>query len=179
MKKDRITKLYDGLSSHELAALAFNGSVNLDWSEMERIIGAVPKHIYSMPDADYMRRIEDIRIFALVWGMTHWKETALRYMANTWLLFGEKSADELKQLFAIIRQKESRLLALENVLIAVCGKYGVDPDAVRAWSGIDPFSTPFDNLAPDLAYQAEMQAAFEQILSDSQPTAAEIKGRFN
>lgn len=166
MKKDRIAKLYDGLSSHELAALNFNGSVNLDELEMERIVCAVPKHTYTMPDADYMRRTENIRFFALWWGMTHWKETAVRYMANTWLLFGEKSADELKRMFAIIEQKESRLLALENILDAVCGKYGVDPDAVRAWSGTDPFSTPFDNLTPDAEYQAEIQREIARIFEN-------------
>lgn len=167
MKTDRIAKLYDGLSSEELAALCFNGAFNMTVLEIQRIVQAVHKYTYEMPDRAYMQRIDGIRAFAAIWGMTHWKLTALRYAANTMLLFDGRNAKERMQSLSDIEIAESRLFAMENVLTALGEKYGINPDAVRTLACTSPFFSHDSNLSADSDYQAVMLDCLERVICNT------------
>ncbi|WAW09757.1 hypothetical protein NB640_11090 [Oxalobacter vibrioformis] len=174
MKTDRISKLYDGLNSEELAVLRFNSYIDASELEEKRIIDAIPRFTFEKPITDpaYWRHLTAISAFAAAWGISYWKLMAGRYIANTTLLFDGVSDEQFNEAFSNIGVAESRLLALENVLVILCDKYGIKADTVRIAAGgvptssLDPKEIFMLDIKPDLEYQEEMQSAFEQLLSE-------------
>lgn len=165
MKQDRIAKLYEGLTNKERAALAFRYMTDTNKLELERVAAAVPMKIYKCPDMEYKRWLNGFADMAALWAILHWQTYSqkLAALGTLYLMIVRKERDKIQAMMDEHEKWESRLLALDRALLAICEEHGIDPDAVRRMAGADPFD-PVYALEPDAEYRSTMQANLSRLL---------------
>lgn len=166
MKQDRISKMYEGLSSKELAVLSFHCMTDMNELERERVAGAVPVKAYICPDLIYRRWLDGLCNMASLYAIEYWHlysrsleaTVAMHVMEEANLMDKAKSAFEASTIW------KSRLLALDCALLIVSEEYGIDPDAVRSMAGSKHIIPMRADIKPDAAHQAELQKNMEGLL---------------
>src|SRR5574338_509983 len=165
MKQDRIAKLYERLTNKERAALAFRYMTDINELELERVAAAVPMKTYQCPDMEYQRWLDGFACMAALWAIEHWQTFSrkLAALGAMHIMIARKEPEKAQAMIEAHEKWESRLLALDRALLAICEEHGLDPDAVRRMAGADPF-TPLYALEPDAEYQETMQASLSRLL---------------
>ncbi len=153
MKQDRIAKAYEGLNNKELATLAFHYLTNTNQVEMARVGDAVPKKLYKCKDAEFVRWYECFFDMAGLWSIEHWRAYALMLEARVEMEGKEK-----------LGRMESRLLAVDAAMLAVCEEHGIDPEGLQRMAGDCVFTATSKDMMPDADHQAEMYVNFGQLL---------------
>lgn len=167
MKPDRITKLYEGLTNKERAALAFCCLTENNKVELDRITARVPRATYVCLDLEYRTWIETFYHLARLWAIEHWQIYARKLaeiaLAQHHLKRGELA--ETESYLQLVEYRERQLLALDRAMEAVCQEHGFDMDSVRRIAGTAPFVPVHANTAPDAEFQADIERSFSEVLS--------------
>jgi hypothetical protein len=163
MAKDRITKLYEGLTAREKAAVAFSSLARLDQAEADRIEATVERKTYRMLDAAYSDRLEHLMVMVLLWGLRHWHEFAKFSSALGLMKLARDGgkyelADEACETFL---GAHARLLALDEILNTICDANGLDVESVRMLAEVGGPHFAIGDLTPDASYVEE----FGELLS--------------
>lgn len=162
----RITRLEEGLSPKEKAALVFSLQVKEEWDEAARIERSVSTGCSRIPDVTYWDRSNRLTILAFAWGFMHYQQVAmceplyecLRHQTN-----GRDRAEIVDGLATAIGRVESRLVALDTTLQEVCEANGVDVQAVRRLVDVkEPYSPAFDTT-PDAEYSAKLRECLSRL----------------
>ena len=167
-QQDRIAKAYRGLTTDQLAALAFHYMTDANDLEFKRVADAVPLKDYRCPDVSYQARLDGYTRFAAYWAIEHWRlrchKAEMLGAALAAIRRGEdfEKSDDL--LYAH-EQAESCLLTLDAALMAICTDNNIDPADVRRIAGTEAYKPMREGMAPDGAMQAAMQSAFAELLS--------------
>jgi len=166
MKSDRITKMYEGLSNKELALLSFQYLSEMNELECERVAGAVPVKSYICREVEYRQWLDGFFNLSAQFGIEHWR-TKYRNLASTMALRFALEANDIDKINSMLDAHslcETRLLALDHALVAVCDEHGIDANSVRRLAGVEPFAPMHADLKPDAAYQTEMQINLTRLL---------------
>ena len=166
MKQCRITKLYEGLSNKELAALSFHYMAAANELEIERVSAAVPVKTYDCRDVEYQQWVNSFYSVATYWSIEYWKLQAgkLAAIVSLHITLGRGETEKVETIIEVHEGWESRLLALDRALLLVCDEHGIDPKAVRQIAGAEEFHPISTAIVPNNDYQAYMQANFARIL---------------
>lgn len=166
MKHDRITKLYEGLNNRERAALSLSYLIGGDELELGRVIAAVPVKTYRCLDFEYRQWLDSFFSLASLWTGEHWR-TRTRLMAALaafHIHHARKEADKVADMLMLFERLESRLLALDRALLAICQEHGIDPEAVREYAGAEPFVPCYGERKLDVEYQEIIQVNLTRAL---------------
>ncbi len=166
MRQDRISKMYEGLSNKELAILSFQYMTDMNELESERVAGAVPVKSYICRDVEYRRWLDGLFNMSAQFAIEHWR-TNYRNLASTMSLRFAFEANDIDKVISMLEVHsicETRLLALDHALEAVCNEHGIDANSVRRLAGVEPFAPMCANLKPNQEYQAEMQINLARLL---------------
>lgn len=157
MRVNRITELYEGLSSRELALMAFNRLGEMDPAEINRIADVVPRRTYTGMDSDFREWAQRLTDVAAVWGFTYWR---LRCQCLACLVAMYAPSGLAEEASARAAALERKLIAHDNVLVEICEAHGIDPDAVRRYSDAKPYEPLLeaDVLEPDADYAATLRS---------------------
>lgn len=168
MKQDRIAKLYAGLTNKELAALTFRHLTNANAPEVARVAAAVPRKHYRGPDAEFQQLLDGTFNMAAYWAIQYWKMQTHRLAAHCTVLMAqrEESREAVAAALDEYQRCESRLLALDGALLAICKTHGIDPDAVRKLAGAEACDPIFTGLLPDTEFQTVSQANLTLVLGE-------------
>lgn len=166
MKKDRITKAYEGLNNKELATIAFHYLANINQVEMGRVGDAVASKTYKCKDAEFMRFYEGIFDMASLWSIEHWKAYARMLEVRVELLIELKgnSKDEVMPLVEEFGRMEACLLAVDAAMLAVCEEHSIDADGVQRMAGDTVTTATSEGMVADADHQAEMHMNFGRLL---------------
>ncbi|NLW04349.1 MAG: hypothetical protein GX029_03865 [Pseudomonadaceae bacterium] len=128
----RSTKLYNGLSNKQKAALTFQNLAELNADEVPIITGTVEKKHYSQRDTEYTDWIETFFSVASLWGMSYWQQ---KYQeAACLVLVAEQDTDQAIKRF---REVEARVTALHYALQEFCNTHGLDVQSVYKFAGAE------------------------------------------
>lgn len=159
MKPDRVTKLYDSLNNKELAVMAFHYLVDGNDMEFERVASAVQWDSYRCADMEYRLWLDGLMHMASFWAIEYWQAHCWRIasMSGSQLAETMGRSEEARAFATAHELWESRLLALDRALEAVCAEHRIDASAVRKQAGAEPFTPGRAGLAADPEYQTAMQ----------------------
>lgn len=167
MIKDPISKLYQHMSSQELALLAFANMTTNDPLEQARIADAVPRHTYRCFDAAFTQYLDNILNMALCWSIQYWQCTARQMAANGVLLAHLHDDTDIKQLAVddeIVERFSQQVAALELALEEVCLEYHIDINTVKQIAGITSTTTTRKTI-PDADYLQHTKGEMCAVLS--------------
>jgi len=155
MRKDDITKMYEGLNSKERALLAFRYLTDTNELEYKRLIDTAPRKNYVCADHEFQDAFGNIFDMAAYWGIEYWKACFLREMAvNEDMMGGARNWD-------------ARVMGLDEALKAVCERHSIHLDAARRVSGAIEFHPMFEGTEPDAEFQATQESQLERLLDRS------------
>lgn len=166
MKADRISKMYENLTSKEKALLSFHYSVTGNTTEADRIAAMVPWKTYKMRDAEFLDWLHAVHHVAEFWGSQHWKMQAERLAALSGILIMQEREDydRLEAFTETFELWEACLLALDVATESVCTQHGIDPSTIRALYDAERFRPRNTRMAPDAEYLAAVEARLAEIL---------------
>lgn len=158
MKLDQISKIYEGLSNKERAALSFRFIMDANDLELTRVADTVEFKSYRCHDAEYRCWVQGFFTLASLWGLIHWQQhsslmatVALRYAT----IVGDTESD-LNEINARVVFYRRRLIALDGALLNVCEKHSLDHHAIMKYAEAEPSAETHGELLPDMEYQDEM-----------------------
>lgn len=125
MKEARTTKLYNGLSGRELAAVAFFHTAEQNQIEIDRLLSVVPRRNYSCLDAAFTEYSDHFASVVNFWAMEYWKKTYLLSMS----LFADTGDHD---------ERAEDWLTWHAVLSAWCERHNLDLDAAYKIAGVPP-----------------------------------------
>lgn len=167
MKQDRITKLYEGLTNKERAALSFRYILDANELELSRVGDTVEFKSYRCHDAEYREWLQSFFTLASHWGLIYWQHYSglMATIALRHATIAGSTTDDLKSISTRIVYWKRRLLALDVALDDLCTQHGVDVDVVRRYSEVDQNAITYADLLPDSEYQANIQAALNSAMN--------------
>jgi hypothetical protein len=169
LNKDRIAKLYEGLTAKEAATLVFTHLSRGNVAEANRISDLVPVKCYRITDFEHTDWFERLRRVTLYYGMERWCYQAHVFAATAfifhWYHTHDAEDDERGQAcFEGWQYWETQLLTLDAALETVCTKHNIDVATVRHLASVDG---PYQVLGPgqvDSELLAEMTRGFDRML---------------
>lgn len=165
-KMDRVTRLYVGLTNKEKAALAFGFLCHKNEIEWGRVEASVLWKKYKCVDVEYIRWRDRFFRMSSYWGIEHWQLRSRHTAAISYAMWAPSEEEHYEEMIEQLWKLESQLLALDSALEAVCHEHSLDIEAVRAFSGAEPFIMAMNpNAKPDESYQVEMQEALGRFVS--------------
>jgi hypothetical protein len=137
-----------------------------DELEIERVKSAVSWKSYDCIDFDYREWVDGFIHMASYWAIQHWQlcSRQMGTLALLHLLLKREKEDQAEEAMIQLKLFESRLLALDRALEAVCEEHGLDIQAARNLAGTQPFDPMLPDLTPDAAYQEDIQAKLSRCL---------------
>lgn len=138
MLKDPIGKMYQHLSSQELALLAFANLTNNNPLEDARITDTVPRHRYLCLDTTFTNHLNRVFYMACLWSIEYWRcRTQLMAVRGICLSaeLGITNRDKEKE-YALLDYHSAQMAAVEVALIEICDEFRIDINAVRQIAGI-------------------------------------------
>jgi hypothetical protein len=175
MKKKSISKLYRDLANKEKANLAFVYRTESNEAEFRRIYASVPRAIFEGPSPEYSDWYNSIFAMASWWAIQHWKAHSNMGAASLAIhVFlnidndepDSKDAKEMARnsLDASIRW-ESKVLALDRALDAICKEHGIDAQAVRRMAQTDRYDKALSFVKSNDNYEREVFNVLDSILA--------------
>ena len=167
MTPNRITKLYDSLTTKQRAALVFNHSGDSNEVEIRRISATIPVISYRSRDPEYFCWLNYFFEMASTWAITHWRGrcATLAAMWSGYTSTRQHNYTGAETSFQEAQQGEGRLMALDDALDAVCNDHGIDPAAVRRLAGTERYCPLKEGVSVDLAYREQVRMTLSGILS--------------
>ena len=122
-------KLYKQLTSNELANLAIDAMVRLDFDEQEIIFNSVERRIYKCVHEDYQNKVRGFERLALFYGVNYWMNHAT-LMTAMYFSHADTTNEDKTTIEAL-----SNIASMELALIDVCKTKELDIKAVK-WLAI-------------------------------------------
>jgi len=160
MTTDRISKLYDSLTTKQRAALVFNHWGSKDEAEIARIAQSIPVLNYRGRDPTFFSWVNDFSEMASAWAILHWRGrcASLGAMWVGYALMRQHEYVKADESFQEASQGEARLLALDVALDDVCSAHGIDSNVVRQLAGTESYRATRPGIAADLLYLEQVRA---------------------
>jgi len=152
----QVEKLYQKLTSEELAGLAFEALARQDGIELDTIVGNVKTQTYICKDWGYRWRFVGLTDLYKYYAMIYWKNRAYMEAAENFIKDG---GDKLKGLLDLLLDQA---IAMDVALQEACTKQGIDVVTVKKLALCDNEATFATSLKPDLV--AEYLGLFEAVL---------------
>ena len=170
MKSNGITKLYAELTNKERAAISFRYMAEGNEMEFDRILASVPRFTYRCHDFEYRAWLEAFFNVWHIWAIEHWqcRCRAVAAMCGTQIQLLQKQKGSVSKFIAAQELWESRLLALDGALEAVCEEHGIEVDAMRGLTETEAYRPVLRDLTPDSEYQERTQKNFRSLLPPAQ-----------
>ncbi|MBU6995841.1 hypothetical protein [Ferrovum myxofaciens] len=157
-----IAKLYEKMTSDELATVALKAVCANDLEEGRRIAGFVPRVSYIGNDLAYTQKIEGFFGMAEFFTKTFWfvrfKREESFSQALAFAMHPEADTEGAALSFIIqnLFKYESWLMALDGALDAVCLGANLDPDEVRMLESIERL-VPMPRMEGDPLPQPDLE----------------------
>lgn len=174
MKEKRTTKLYEGLSPKQKAALTLHYIGEQDAAEIERIRSTVEWKTYRCIDAEYTDWRDRFFDASLVWGVMYWRalfihelDASAFHRAVHRLLDSKADGEERKAFDEADQAQErslARVVALQEALKDVCQQHGLDHEDVTKLAGASMMERM--GCEPDTACQAEVTQVLLEVLPE-------------
>jgi hypothetical protein len=170
MKEKRTTKLYEGMTSKQKAALTLHYMTESNTTEIERIRSTVPWKEYRCIDADYTDWRDQLLKISVIWGLEYWQTLYAHANAVRRLTRLDLKAADNETLKAFDTAEEqadgslTRLAALQAALKEVCDEHGIDPDDAFKVAGVPVRDWP--KCEPDAEYQADIAQKLRECLPE-------------
>lgn len=164
MLKDPIGKMYQHLSSQELALLAFANLTNNNPLEDARITDTVPRHRYLCLDTTFTKHLNHVFYMACLWSIEYWRcRTQLMAVRGIFLSaeLGITNRDKEKE-YALLDYHSAQMAAVEVALIEICDEFRIDINAVRQIAGITRINK--QENTPNADYLQELKKYMRQVL---------------
>ena len=170
MKSNGITKLYAELTNKERAALSFRYMTEGNELEFDRILATVPRFTYRCHDFEYRNWLDAFFNVWHIWAIEHWqcRYRAVAAMYGAQIRLRQERMGDVSKYLDAHELWESRLLALDAALEAVCEEHGIDVDAMRGLTETEAYRPVFRDLKPDSEYQKRMQDDFRSLIAQAQ-----------
>lgn len=133
MKESRTTKLYNGLSGRELAAVAFFHTAEQNQIEIDRLLSVVPRRNYSCLDAAFTEYSDHFASVVIFWGSEYWRKL---FMHTAALLETYHTDGEQLKIWERIDTTAAALDTWHAVLSAWCERHNLDLDAAYKIAGV-------------------------------------------
>lgn len=161
---DTITKLYSGMTNKERAALAFRYLTDVNELELERVSGAVPFKTYRCRDLEYQDRLDGLFNMAALYSIEYWRiySRSLEALVASHVMANDSVKEQ--QMLEVQGIWQSRLMALNCAMLAVCTEHGIEPDSVRQLAEVETFVPMSGSVKPDTNYRMDMQENFGRLL---------------
>lgn len=139
MNLNRIARLYDALTNRERAALAFDSLVEGNEEELENIKASIPRQTITGPVLEYSKWFDAFWNVSSYVAIEYWRIKALTHQAfcGYYILSRRDEFEKSEIKFEEFISGHRSVLALNNALDLVCTKYGLNPEAVRKFVGMD------------------------------------------
>jgi len=169
MKENRTTKLYEGLTSKQKAALTLHYIGEQDATEIGRIRSTIEWKSYRCIDAEYSDWRDQFIKFSMLWGLMYWRALfAMTGASHQLARLGLKGTD--KEAYEAFEEADENLdralgraVALQEALKEVCRQHGLKYDDVIEVAGVPEAELPSDE--PDADYQEEMTRVLLECLT--------------
>jgi hypothetical protein len=143
--EERISKLYEGVSNEQKASLAFKYIIDKNSLEVARIQSTLKTYSYHCQDLEFRSELNRNVAFAGLWCLEWWRTQSdwLLAVAHYHVHKGVQSdqQDECEDSAIVAMELYCRrLIALENVLKAICARHGIDAEAVRKYGDVHTFN---------------------------------------
>jgi DNA-binding phage protein len=167
MKAENITKLYRGLTNHELASLAFDYAVKDDSLECVRIAESVDVADYRCTNFAYRNRLTDIFTVASTYGMIYWQgySSLLASMAMTYAITAEMTDECIVEAADRVIMMKRHVVATDHALTQICEEYGLTRENILKYAGIDEHGDMFNDISPDVETLAQTMRHLRGILT--------------
>lgn len=152
----QIEKLYQKLTSEELAGLAFEALARQDGIELDTIVGNVKTKDYRCKDWDYRWRFVGLTDLYKYYSMIYWKNRADMANVNNLVKAGDVKLQKL------LDRLIDETIAMDMALQDVCNKQGIDFMSVKKLALCENEATFTTSEKPDLV--AEYVGLFEAVL---------------
>ena len=152
----QVEKLYQKLTSEELAGLAFEALARQDDIEVDTIVGSVRTQDYKCTDWGYRRRLVGLTDLYKYYSMVYWKNRAYMAAAENFIKEGDNKLENLLNLLI------DHAIAMDVALQEVCSKQGIDFMAVKKLALCDNEATFTTSQKPSLV--AEYVELFKGII---------------
>ena len=152
----QVDKLYQKLTSEELAGLAFEALARQDGIELDTIVGNVKTQNYICKDWDYRWRFVGLTDLYKYYATIYWK-------SRTYMAAAEKLVKEGDTKFnRVLGHYLDQVIAMDVALQDVCSKQGIDFMTVKKLALCENEATFTTSEKPDLV--AEFVGLFEATL---------------
>ncbi|HCU23923.1 MAG TPA: hypothetical protein DF383_02810 [Deltaproteobacteria bacterium] len=165
--KHNLQKIYTHLTGKQLGALYYLHSLKSDENEIQKILASVPRKNYSCLDAEFTDARDTYFDLALAWGLDYWRTRGLLFeFIHCFKLSLDRGSREDADFFmAAAKRQESRLLAADQALEAICKECEVNPASIRAFSEAEPYQSMLQSSLPDKEAYSEMETALRNIVT--------------
>lgn len=153
----QLDNLYKSMTPKELANIAFSYITDRDETALNRVLENVPRRTYSLPDAEYLRKLERISTTAMYWGMMFWKLAAAFGLSN---IPGLNNPTEENN-----GNYTQKLKASVIAMKRLCEIYGLSFEAVCRYTGIDTDMGFLNGTRPDETLIQNLYDALERIMT--------------
>lgn len=152
----QVEKLYQKLTSEELADLAFEALARQDGIDLDTIVGNVKTKDYRCKDWDYRWRFVGLTDLYKYYGMVYWKNRAYMAAAENLITAGDTKLSSL--LDGLVDQT----IAMDVALQDVCSRQGIDVMTVKTMALCEDEATFISSTKPELV--AEYAGLFMRIV---------------
>ena len=158
MKLDQISKIYEGLTNKERAALSFRYIMDANDLELTRVTDTVEFKSYRCHDIEYRCWVQGFFTLASLWGLIHWQQhsSLMATIALRYATIVDNTESDLDEVNARMVFYKRRLIALDGALLKVCEEHSLDHHAIMKYAGAEPSAENYGELLPDMEYQDEM-----------------------
>ena len=142
IRTDRVTKVYAGMKTEELAAIAFQFLTDVNVKELKAVESAVPWRHYHAMDLDYRHRLHCIFDMSAYWALEYWKSQAMLMaaMAQSAESLRENDADAAEMALDAVTVHRRRISTLVRAMEIVCHDFAIDPMSVWRLAAAEPSS---------------------------------------
>ena len=137
MRAQQVNKLYNQLTPHEQAALAFEALMRKDENDFDLILASVDEKTYIAPHMEYQQRMQGLTNLSSAYGIAYWK-TYCQLSAFVGIYSDDDSKDKTIQRFI------NKLFSMNAALERVCKKLKVDILAVKKFAECSDYEPDFN-----------------------------------
>lgn len=168
--KDPITKLYNGLTNKERAALFFQYATFGNEIETARVLSSVPRQTYSMTDLEFIMWSDGFNLLANMFAQEHWIARHGLVAAVLRLKIASAKNDAWEEEDAAIEELHNwsrMLLSLDAALLAVADKHGLDVNCVYNRASTKPYKPTKNDMTADVEIVEIWTDTFNVIMESS------------
>lgn len=139
MKSKRLTKIYQSMTSEDIAVLTFDALVYGDNFSAKEMAFSVPRFDYRCADKNYTERLNRIFAVAALWSIEYWKCYAKMLASMGLDTQNKKESNQSKSLSVSDLELiwEGRLCALGQILLCLKDSHNINIKTMAKFSDVE------------------------------------------